>query len=101
MAARKKIEEQTAAVVEAVEEAAKKVTKAAKTVKESKVQETYFEIGDKQICAEAIVAAVKEAYKAEGNKVSTIKSLKTYINAEEGKAYYVINDVAEGKYIEL
>ena len=48
-----------------------------------------------------IVARIQEAYKADGHRVSAIKSLKTYLNLEERRAYYVINDKAEGKYIEL
>ena len=47
-----------------------------------------------------VVENVKKAYKAEGNKAA-IKKLQVYVKPEEGVAYYVINDVAEGKKVEL
>lgn len=65
------------------------------------VQETFFEFEGQQIMAEEIVAKIKEAYKAEGHRVSSIKSLRTYINPYERKAYYVINEKVEDKYVEF
>lgn len=73
----------------------------AKAKKAAPVEETFFEFEGTQIMAEDIVAKVKEAYKAEGHRVGSIKSLRTYINAHERKAYYVINGKAENKYVEF
>lgn len=87
----------------AAKAAAKKAaTKAKKVVKDiTPVQETFFEINGEQIMAEEIVAKIKEAYKAEGHRIAYIKTLRTYVNVAERKAYYVINDTPEDKYIEF
>ena len=92
--------ETKAAAKKTVENAAEKVAAAKKPAAKA-VQETYYEVNGEQICAEEIVAKVKEAYKAEGHTAASIKSLKTYINVAERKAYYVVNDNAESKYIEF
>ena len=82
--------------------AEKKTTRTRRAKKPvEKVQEVYFEYQDEQFQAESLVARIHEAYKAEGHRVGAIKSLKVYINPVEHKAYYVINDKAEGKYIEF
>ncbi len=65
------------------------------------VQETFFEYAGEQILAEELVNRIKETYKSEGHRVGAIKSLRVYINPEDRKAYYVINDKAEGKYVEF
>lgn len=87
----------------AKEEVTKQVSKAKKTAAKvcEPTIETYFETADFQISANEIVELVKQAYKDEGHQVGRIKSLRTYINASERRAYYVINDKAEGKFIEF
>lgn len=44
-----------------------------------------------------IVAQIKEAWLASGNKVKDIKTLNLYVKPEEKAAYYVINDTESGK----
>lgn len=51
----------------------------------------YFQYDGNEISAANIEQKVKEAYKSEGHRVGSIHSLKIYINANEGKAYYVVN----------
>ncbi len=60
----------------------------------------YVEYAGKQTEDKALVAAAKELWVAEGNKVKDIKTLNLYIKPEENAAYYVINDDFSGK-IEL
>lgn len=80
--------------------AAKKSTKATKE-KESVIVETFFEFDGNQVMAEELVERIKEAYKADGHRIGNIKTLRTYVNPAERRAYYVINDKAENKYIEF
>ena len=92
--------------------AAKKETKKAEPKKATKrttkkkepvevIQEVYFEYNGEQILSTSLVERVKEAYKNEGHRISSIKSLRLYINPNERRAYYVINDIAEGKFIQF
>ena len=83
----------------AANEAKAKAKKAVKDI--VPVRETYIQFFGKDIMAEDIVKQIEAAYKAEGHRVSSIHSLRTYINVAEGRAYYVINDKEEGKYIQL
>lgn len=69
----------------------------AKTV----VVENYFEIGEDQVKAEDVRARIEQAYKDAGHRISTIKKLQVYYNFEERRAYYVINDKAEGAFVEF
>lgn len=75
--------------------------KAAKKVEKEVIQEVYFEYMGDQILSNDLVERIKEAYKNEGHRVSSIKTLRVYVNPEDRKAYYVINDKAEGKYVEF
>lgn len=75
----------------------KRTPKAKKEVE--KVQEVFFEYEGDQILTEDIVERIKNTYKEEGHRISSIKSLRVYINPEERKAYYVINDKADGKFV--
>ncbi|MCI5639382.1 MAG: DUF6465 family protein [Lachnospiraceae bacterium] len=79
---------------------AKKTTKRAKKPVE-KVQEVFVEYGDQQYLTQDVIAKIHEKYKAEGHRVGAIKSLRVYINPEQGKAFYVINDKANGEFVEL
>ncbi|MCI9077902.1 MAG: hypothetical protein HFH68_03110 [Lachnospiraceae bacterium] len=80
-------------------------TTAKKTKKDSKevenIQEVYLEFGDNKILSEEVIENIKQAYKAEGHRISSIKKLQVYMNLDEKKAYYVINDKAEGKFVEF
>lgn len=85
----------------AVKTAAKTPKKAAKKAPVERVQEVYFEYAGQQILSSEIISKIEEAFKAEGHRISTIKDLRVYVNPEEQRAYYVINDKAEGKFVEL
>ena len=50
---------------------------------------------------EDINERIRQAWLAEGHYPSRLKSIKTYINLEERRAYYVINGKAENKYVEF
>ena len=63
--------------------------------------ETYFEFNGIQINSDEMIERTKEAYLAEGGKIEDVKSVKIYINANERRAYYVINGEAENKFIEF
>ena len=63
--------------------------------------ETYFEFNGIQINSDEIIKRTREAYLAEGNSLDDVKSVKIYINANERRAYYVVNDQAESKFIEF
>lgn len=77
--------------------------KGKKETKEAEnIQETYLEFGDNKILIEEeVTEKIKQAYKNEGHRISSIKKLQVYMNIDERKAYYVINDKAEGKYVEF
>lgn len=79
--------------------ATKKATKKA-AVKEV-VEEVFFEYNGEQILSKELVERIKETWKNEGHRIGSIKSLRVYINPEERKAYYVINDKADGKFVEF
>lgn len=81
----------------------KKTTAKKATAKKpvEKVTEVYFEYNGEQILSEELVSRIQEAYKNEGHRISSIKTLRVYINPDERKAYYVINDKAEGKFVEF
>lgn len=103
----KKTEEKPAAKAEvkpAVKETEKKTRKPRKkTVKKpvEKIQEVFVEFNGEQFKTASIIEKIHEVYKAEGHRVGAIKSLRVYIDPVERKAYYVINDKAEGKYVEF
>ena len=57
----------------------------------------FVEYAGKQIEEKDVVAAVKELWVKEGNKVKDMKTLSIYTKPEEQVAYYVINDSVSGK----
>ena len=63
--------------------------------------ETYVEFNGIQINSDELIKRAREAYLAEGNSLDDVKSVKIYINANERRAYYVVNDQAESKFIEF
>lgn len=78
-------------------------TTAAKTTRTAAPKETTtvkveFQFGGKNTTVDSIVDSIKEAYKAEGNKAA-IKTLEVYVQPENNVAYYVINGVGEGKFV--
>lgn len=82
--------------------AAKKETKATTSTAAKKpakkvelVQEVYVEYGDQQVFTDEIVNRIKDKYVGEGHYLASIKSLRVYLNMDERKAYYVINDKPE------
>lgn len=93
------------AVKETEEKVAEKKTRKPrkKTVKKpvEKIQEVFVEFNGEQFKTASIIEKIHEVYKAEGHRVGAIKSLRVYIDPVERKAYYVINDKAEGKYVEF
>lgn len=101
-AAEKPVAKTTAKETKATAKTTKKTTarKAAKKPVE-KITEVYFEYNGEQILSEELVGRIQEAYKNEGHRISSIKTLRVYINPDERKAYYVINDKAEGKFVEF
>ena len=81
--------------------AAKKAPAKKPPAKKTEVKANVFvEFDAKQFAAKSVVDDCVKAFKAE-NKGATVKTVEVYINASEGKAYYVVNGNAEGKYIEL
>ena len=81
--------------------AAKKAPAKKAPAKKTEVKANVFvEFDAKQFAAKSVVDDCVKAFKAE-NKGATVKTVEVYINASEGKAYYVVNGNAEGKYIEL
>ena len=81
-------------VVEAVEKKAVK-----KTTKSAAIQVIY-QFEGREVTEKELIAKVKEIWTSKGNKIKDITSLNIYIKPEEEMAYYVINDIENGK-IEL
>lgn len=61
-----------------------------------KTENVFVESAGYQFNTEDIVANVRAAWVAEGHRASSIKKLNVYINMDERKAYYVINEKATG-----
>lgn len=66
-----------------------------------KTESVFVELDGNKFETDDIVARVRAAWVAEGHRAGNIKKLSVYINMNESRAYYVINDKAEGKYISL
>ena len=93
--------EKVAEVKAETKPAAKKAPAKKAPAKKTEVKANVFvEFDAKQFAAKSVVDDCVKAFKAE-NKGATVKTVEVYINASEGKAYYVVNGNAEGKYIEL
>ena len=78
--------------------AAKKASKASAAVMTE--EEIYIEFGGKSVDVKALAEQAKKEFKSE-HKRTSIKKLQVYIKPETGEAYYVINDLAEGKKIDF
>lgn len=72
--------------------AEKKVVTRKKTAKTETTQEVYFEFGHEQILTERLVERIKDKWRNDGHRTSSIKSLRVYIKPEDHRAYYVINE---------
>ena len=71
-------------------EVKKEEVKKAPAKKEAAVQ-----FAGKDYASDVIVKLVKDAYKATKNKAA-IKTLNVYVNTDDSRAYYVINDEFHG-----
>ena len=64
--------------------------------KKAEVKETFaVQFAGKDYASDVIVKLVKDAYKATKNKAA-IKTLNVYVNTDDSRAYYVINDEFHG-----
>lgn len=63
--------------------------------------DTYFEFNGMQVNVDELVNKTKEAYQAAGNSMDDVENVKIYINANERRAYYVVNDNPLNKFIEF
>ena len=80
-----------------VKKAAPKKAAAKKApAKKVEVKETFaVQFAGKDYASDVIVKLVKDAYKATKNKAA-IKTLNVYVNTDDSRAYYVINDEFHG-----
>ena len=60
-------------------------------------KEITIEYGGKRIMESDIVAAVKEIWRAQGNRVADMTKLELFIKPEENAAYYVVNQETQGR----
>lgn len=81
------------------EETKEVVKKAKKATTKKEIKTTLFvEYAGKQVEDKTIVASVKKDWtKANGKKVSDIKTMALYVKPEEAAVYYVINGTDAGK----
>ena len=77
-------------------EAPKKAAAKKAPAKKVEVKETFaVQFAGKDYASDVIVTLVKGAYKATKNKAA-IKTLNVYVNTDDSRAYYVINDEFHG-----
>lgn len=80
----------------AKKEAPKKEAAKKAPAKKAEVKETFaVQFAGKDYASDVIVKLVKDAYKATKNKAA-IKTLNVYVNTDDSRAYYVINDEFHG-----
>lgn len=80
----------------AKKEAPKKEAAKKAPAKKVEVKETFaVQFAGKDYASDVIVKLVKDAYKATKNKAA-IKTLNVYVNTDDSRAYYVINDEFHG-----
>lgn len=85
---------ETAAAEIMVEDLAEK--KPARKTAAKAVEQVFVQFGGNEAEVSALVAAAKEAFKAEKPRTA-VKELKLYVKPEEAAAYYVINGTFDGK----
>ena len=77
-------------------EAPKKAAAKKAPAKKAEVKETFaVQFAGKDYASDVIVKLVKDAYKATKNKAA-IKTLNVYVNTDDSRAYYIINDEFHG-----
>lgn len=76
--------------------AAKKPAAKKTTAKKQMKVNAFIQYYGKQVEEQDIVARVKKAWTASGNKVGDIKTMDLYIKPEEATVYYVINGTEKG-----
>ncbi len=76
--------------------AAKKAPAKRATAASKVSTEVYVQFAGHEVSQESLLERVKEAWVAEGNKATAIKSVSLYVKPEEYKAYYVVNGSAAG-----
>lgn len=65
---------------------------AAKKTTTTPTVSVFVQIMGKEATPEDMVARAKTDWEAQGHSVDEIKSLAVYLNAAEGRVYYVVND---------
>lgn len=58
--------------------------------------ELFVQYGEKEVSYTDLVNRIKDMWKAEGKRETSLKTLNIYVKPEESKAYYVINDKITG-----
>ena len=87
----KPVEKKAATKKETVKTAVKKVAAKKTVAKESLA----VQFAGKDYSTDAIMKLVKDSYKATKNKAA-IKTLNVYVNTDDSRAYYVVNDEFHG-----
>ncbi len=59
--------------------------------------ELFVQYGEKEVTYTDLVTRVKDMWKAEGKRETSLKTLNIYVKPEESKAYYVINEKITGE----
>lgn len=54
--------------------------------------ELYVQYGPKEVSYTELINRIKDMWKEQGKRETSLKSLNVYVKPEEFKAYYVIND---------
>lgn len=86
------------AVEKAVDKAAAKVAEKKKAAAEKPARakkaaaKVVFELDEKTATPDELIERAKADWTAKGNALDAVKSLSVYVNAGEGKVYYVVND---------
>ncbi|MCR4589862.1 MAG: DUF6465 family protein [Lachnospiraceae bacterium] len=63
------------------------------------MKETFvLQFGGKETTREALKNTAKDIFTAAGNQASDMKKLELYVQPENGKVYYVINDDFKGDF---
>ena len=78
----------------AVKKTAAKAKVKAASGKDDVTTKVYVQYAGNEVLENDVLERVKEAYVAEGNRASGIKSVQVYLKPEENAAYYVINNTA-------
>lgn len=61
----------------------------------------YIQSHGRELEQQDIIDKVKEDWAGKGNDVKKIKTLRAYIKPEEGKIYYVVNDIPDSGSIDF